>query len=143
MSADDHFHRSPASGSPAQVNLDIGVDASSLYTLRAAVSAHASELGMGDRQLDKLLVVATELATNVIRYGGSAGRLRLWRSGDMLACQVDDDGPGMTGADQAGMQPVALGAVGGRGLWIVRQLCDQVTITSDGHGVTVIAMIAI
>jgi anti-sigma regulatory factor (Ser/Thr protein kinase) len=143
MTSDDHVHHRPAAGAPAEVNLDIDVAATGLYPLRAAVAAHATELGMSEQQLDRFLVVATELATNVIRHGGGNGRLRLWRSGPTIVCQVDDDGPGINDPNQVGLQQVPLGAVGGRGLWIVRQFCDTVSVTSSGQGTTVTATFAI
>jgi len=143
MNAAEQFDGLPAGSRPARVVLEVGVEATGLYPLRAAVAAHATDLGMGEGQLDKLLVVVTELATNVIRHGGGAGRLQLWRDADMIACQVTDDGPGIADPETAGMRPIPLDADCGRGLWIVRQLCDQVTIESNGHGSTVTASMTV
>jgi anti-sigma regulatory factor (Ser/Thr protein kinase) len=114
-------------------------DASGLYAVRAAVAAHASELGMDEDRLQRLLVVATELATNAIRHGGANNQLRLWRSDGAIYCQVTDDGPGISDPDDAGIRPVPLNADSGRGLWIVRQLSDRVIITNDTPGTTVTA----
>jgi anti-sigma regulatory factor (Ser/Thr protein kinase) len=81
--------------------------------------------------------VATELATNAIRHGGGTGRLRMWRTDNTLHVQVRDDGPGITDPHLAGTRPVPLTAVGGRGLWIVRQLCDDLHIaTTAGTTIT-------
>ncbi len=126
---------------PEEVSLVSVFDANGLYALRAAVSAHASSLGMKSDQLGALLVVATELATNAIRHGGTMGQLRLWRVDEAIFCQVIDDGPGIAKPDQAGTQPVPLNADEGRGLWIVRQLSDQLVIDNRHPGATVTAVL--
>ncbi|MBB5871736.1 anti-sigma regulatory factor (Ser/Thr protein kinase) [Allocatelliglobosispora scoriae] len=112
-------------------------DATGLYALRAAVGAHATQLGMGEEQLGKLLIIATELATNAIRHGGGKGRLRLWREGGALHCEVSDAGPGISDPDQVGTRPVPLNVDGGRGLWIVRQFADKVAVTNRSPGTTI------
>ncbi|MBB5866742.1 anti-sigma regulatory factor (Ser/Thr protein kinase) [Allocatelliglobosispora scoriae] len=121
--------------------LACGFDVSDLYSLRAAVGAHAAAHGMGGDQLSKLLVVVTELAANAIRHGGGQGRVRLWRDGDALQCEVTDDGPGISDPASAGSQPVPINSAGGRGLWIVRQFSDRVDITVRHPGTTVTAVL--
>lgn len=109
----------------------------SLYSLRAEVAAHASHLGLADPQLRHLLVVATELATNVVRHGGGSGKLRLWRAGDAIFCEVSDDGPGIVMPHQVGTKPVPLNYDGGRGLWLVRHFTDTTEIVNRNPGTTV------
>jgi anti-sigma regulatory factor (Ser/Thr protein kinase) len=89
-----------------------------------------ARLGLPEQNISGLLIVATELATNAIRHGGGTGRLRLWRTDNTLHLQVSDDGPGITDPYLAGTRPVPLTAVGGRGLWIVRQLCDDLHVAT-------------
>ena len=108
-------------------------DADGLYALRAAVAAHAGRFDLPDDQLDDLLIVAGELATNAIRHGGGSGRLRLWRVGSTLRCQVTDRGPGITDPT-LGDTPPDPTDTGGRGLWICRQLSDSLTIRPGDHG---------
>lgn len=115
----------------------------SLYSLRAEVAAHASHLGLPEPQLRHLLVVATELATNVVRHGGGTGKLRLWRSGDVIVCEVSDDGPGIAMPHQVGTKPVPLSTDGGRGLWLVRHFTDSVEIINRDPGTTVTVSMAI
>ncbi|MBV1850464.1 ATP-binding protein [Catellatospora tritici] len=131
----------PESGPATDAELVCEFTAPDLYSLRAAVGAHAAAHGMVDGQLSKLLVVVTELAANAIRHGGGRGRLRLWRVGDALRCEVTDGGPGIGDPDAAGVRPVPVRADGGRGLWIVRQFSDQVTIISDLSGTAVTAVL--
>jgi anti-sigma regulatory factor (Ser/Thr protein kinase) len=144
MTTDDGTETSNVrlTGGPAQppdeVALDQSFDRERLYSLRAAVAAHATELGLPEHRLSGLLVVATELVTNAIRHGGGVGRLRLWRTAATLYLQVRDEGLGIADPQTAGTVPVPLTAVSGRGLWIVRKLCDGVDIANtDGTTVTV------
>lgn len=127
---------------PEAVAVDHRFDADGLYALRAALAAHADHLGAAQDQVERLLIIGGELATNAIRHGGGSGRLRLWRDGDLLRCQISDHGPGMAdpGAGAQRPEPTALG---GRGLWIVRHLCDDVVIETGPEGTTITAAISV
>ena len=134
----DHADRPVAQSPPAASDgLATSFSIDSLYSLRAEVAAHASHLGLAEPRLRQLLVVATELATNVVRHGGGSGKLRLWRSGDAILCEVSDDGPGITMPHQVGTRPVPLSYEGGRGLWLVRHFTDTVEIVNRHPGTTV------
>ncbi|MEV6965435.1 ATP-binding protein [Hamadaea sp. NPDC051192] len=112
-------------------------DAAGLYALRSAIAAHASELGADSRRAGEIVLACHELAINAVRHGGGRGRLRLWRSGDLLYCEVTDDGPGLADPE-AGSQPVPLAEPGGRGLWIVRRLAESMEIANhQGTTITV------
>lgn len=108
-----------------------------LYSLRAAVTAHAHAGGAASSAVDNLLIAVGELASNAIRHGGGAGTLRLWMTGDRLVCEVRDQGPGITDPQLMGLAPVPPTARGGRGLWIVRQICHDVIIDSGSEGTAV------
>jgi anti-sigma regulatory factor (Ser/Thr protein kinase) len=112
-----------------------------LYTLRATVAAHASAQGASPVQVEHLVIIASELATNAIAHGGGCGSLRLWRDGDQLYCQVSDAGPGIPEPRTAGTQPPPPHLPGGRGVWIARQLCDRLDIAAGPDGTTITAMI--
>jgi anti-sigma regulatory factor (Ser/Thr protein kinase) len=138
---------SPAPGadgdSPGRVALEQSFDLHTLYALRSAVAAHASDLGAAGDALSHLLIIAGELAGNAVRHGGGKGTLRLWRDGGLLYCEVRDDGPGLVDVDSAGAAPPPPEASSGRGLWIVRQLADGVVVTPTGSGTTVTAAVAV
>jgi anti-sigma regulatory factor (Ser/Thr protein kinase) len=133
----------PTSAVTDPVGLDTTFDGDDLYPLRAAVAAHAAEFGLAEPGLGRLLVVATELATNAIRHGGGSGRLRLWRQDGSLLCQVTDDGPGIADPTAAGTREVPLSTEGGRGLWIVRKFTDEVSITPREPGTCVTVRIGL
>ncbi|OLB74480.1 MAG: hypothetical protein AUI14_23520 [Actinobacteria bacterium 13_2_20CM_2_71_6] len=123
---------------PGQVALDQPIEPDALYTLRAAVAAHASATGLPLRQVEHLVIIASELATNASRYA-RGGRLRLWRDGNRVYCQVSDEGPGLPDPDQAAASAPPASAPNGRGLWICRQLADDLEITSGPTGTSVTA----
>ncbi|GAA4708316.1 ATP-binding protein [Phytohabitans rumicis] len=136
-----HDGSSPPVAPDAVTALDQRFDADGLYALRAAVAAHAAQLGAGEETVEELVVIANELATNAIRHGGGAGRLRLWRDGPVIRCEVSDGGPGVDPA--AGHERAPLTAYGGRGLWVVRQMSRDVDVTTGPRGATVTAAIPI
>ena len=73
-----------------------------------------------------------EVATNSVRYGGGSGTLRVWIDGDSVVCEIADAGRIVD--PLVGRRRPAADALGGRGLWLVHQLCDLVQIRSDGDG---------
>jgi anti-sigma regulatory factor (Ser/Thr protein kinase) len=129
-------------GVPEVVTLDQPFTADGLYSLRAAVAAHASRLGTAPEPAEQLLIVASELATNAVRHGGGAGRLRLWADHGLLHVQVDDQGPGFADLS-VGTKPPDQSGTGGRGLWICRQLCHDLRIDSSPAGSTVTAVLSL
>ncbi len=137
--------RSP-SRSTEQI-LDQPLDSDSLYQLRASVAAHAVRAGLPQRRADDLVIVAHELAANVVRHGSGRGRLRIWRHDQALHCQVTDDGPrtGTAGAARCDedrpdvADPSSWRIEPGHGLWLVRQLADSISLHpgKGGSAVTV------
>jgi anti-sigma regulatory factor (Ser/Thr protein kinase) len=76
-----------------------------------------------------------ELATNSVRHGGGRGTCRLWRDGAALVCEVSDRG--WITDPQAGRRRPAADQPGGRGLWLVHQLCDAVELRTSPSGTVV------
>jgi anti-sigma regulatory factor (Ser/Thr protein kinase) len=143
-STDDEAAGARASGSIA---LDQPFDADTLYQLRSAVAAHGSDLGLAEPKLTDLVLVAHELASNAVRHGrvdpNDPGRLRLWRDGDAVLCEVSDHGPGLSDPDNAGRLPAPPGASGGRGLWIIRRVVRDLAITTGPAGTIVTAAVSL
>ena len=109
-----------------------------LQALRAEVSAYAAGLGASQDQIDALLIVAVELATNALRHGGGAGRFQLWHREDAVLCRVIDHGPGMADPSAGLIAPNPL-AANGRGLWMCRQFARDLDIRTARTGTTVTA----
>ncbi|HET9975155.1 MAG TPA: ATP-binding protein [Streptosporangiaceae bacterium] len=145
----------------AQPAVDQSFDGDSLYAVRATVAAHASEAGIQEGRVRNVVLAVHELAANVVRHGAGQGRMRLWVTGDGIRCEVTDagtppagagagaggdgdggdggdgDGDGCDGGDGAdtGFRDAALWPVEhGHGLWLVREVADQVSLESGPSG---------
>jgi anti-sigma regulatory factor (Ser/Thr protein kinase) len=116
-----------------------------LYALRATLAAHATRLGANAVQVENLLIVASELASNAVRHGGGSGRFELWRTGDALYCRVSDRGPGIADPTVGTIAPDPTHNDGGRGMWISRNLARELTIErgAGGRGAVVTAVLAL
>lgn len=123
---------------PARMVLDQAVERTGLLALRAAVAAYADALGAGE-QVDDIVLVAHELATNVVRHGGGHGRLRLWSADGRIVCRVSDSGPGLVDPGLIDPEPAQPSPrqMGGRGLLIARRMATVRIVTGpDGTTVT-------
>jgi anti-sigma regulatory factor (Ser/Thr protein kinase) len=107
-----------------------------MATLRRLVSRQAAVAGLADRRCQDFVLAVDEIVSNAVRHGGGGGRLTLWVADGRLWFQVADRGPGMAASPAA--QPPEPSQLGGRGLWITRQVTDALeTVTGpDGTVVT-------
>jgi anti-sigma regulatory factor (Ser/Thr protein kinase) len=126
---------------PDEIDLEQSFDGDSLYALRASLAAHASRFGAGNEEIEHLLIVASELASNAVRHGGGKGLIRLWHSATAIFCQVTDEGPGFTDPTVGTTLPDPAGRHGGRGIWICRNLTTELIIARgpSDRGATVTA----
>jgi anti-sigma regulatory factor (Ser/Thr protein kinase) len=116
-------------------------DSTNLVSLRSAVAAHGSALGLAPGQVDDLVLVAHELAANSVRHGGGGGRLRMWRVDGSVYCEVADAGAGFPFSRPERRPDIS--ATGGRGLWIIVRLVDEMRVDSDGTGTTAVVEIRV
>ncbi len=82
-----------------------------------------------------LVLAVSEVAANTLRHTKSSGTLSIWHDEHEIVCEIRDSGT-ITDPD-AGMRKPGPGASGGHGLWLVRQVCDQVELISDASGTTI------
>jgi anti-sigma regulatory factor (Ser/Thr protein kinase)/ABC-type transporter Mla MlaB component len=122
---------------PGRVLLDLRFDSRSLFTLRSAVTAHATAAGLSRQQVYDVTAVAHELAANAIRHGAGHGRLRLLDDNGCLYCQVTDSGPARDTPAPGDGLPWA--AEYDRGLWIARQVTTKFRIQHGPAGTTATA----
>lgn len=106
-----------------------------LGDVRAFVYDRAGATGLEAGRLADLMVAVTELASNTMRHGGGSGTLRVWEEEGRLVCDVRDRG--LITDPMVGRSRPTLDTRGGRGLWLVQQLCDLVQIRSGPTGTTV------
>jgi anti-sigma regulatory factor (Ser/Thr protein kinase) len=111
-------------------------DRDSFGAVREHVGTIADQAGLaGDRGADLVLAVH-EIATNSVRHGGGRGELRVWVDGPRVVCEVRDDGR-LGDPSAVSHRPASTDSVGGRGLWIAKQLCDRVHVSSSEAGTVV------
>lgn len=110
-------------------------DRNGLSGVRARVEREAAAAPISRERSSDLVAAVSELAANSVLHGGGQGALRLWREPGALLAEVNDRGTierPLTGR----LRP-SLEQEGGRGLWIVNQLCDLVQIRSGADGCVV------
>jgi anti-sigma regulatory factor (Ser/Thr protein kinase) len=103
--------------------------------VRRSVRAHAQEAGLPADAVAELLIAASEAVTNALLHALPPIAVTMWLDEHDLVCDVDD--AGRFTDPLAGRRRPPLDAIGGRGLWIVNQLCDLVEIRSGDRGTTV------
>ena len=106
-----------------------------LAALRTLVLSWGRAAGLGHDAAADLVLAVNELATNSVRHGGGEGVVRAWREPDALVCEVRDSG--RLEDPLAGRSAPHADPAGGRGLWLVHQLCDLVQVRSLDSGCTV------
>jgi anti-sigma regulatory factor (Ser/Thr protein kinase) len=102
---------------------------------RHTVAQYARTCGLGEEQVEVLELAATELATNSIRYGGGSGTVTMWAADGAAVVEFSDGG--RLADPLTGRLTPTLEQEGGRGLFLVHQLCDLVQVRSSDHGTTV------
>lgn len=119
--------------------LDLAFDSATLHRLRAEVQARADQAGFAAARATDVVLALHELAANAVRHGAGAGRLRIWPRAGAWLCQVEDGEPRPAGdpgdGDASGLAVMtAWQAVPGHGLWVVRQVADQLQVRSGPDG---------
>jgi anti-sigma regulatory factor (Ser/Thr protein kinase) len=108
---------------------------SDLSQVRALVLRRAREAGLTESRANDLVLAVSETAANTLRHTRSPGTLVIWHDAVEVVCEIHDEG---TITDPfAGQHKPPPDASGGHGLWLVRQVCDLVELTSDASGTTV------
>jgi serine/threonine-protein kinase RsbW len=114
---------------------ETGFGLADLSAVRRLVASAAQKAGLSRSRANELALAANEIATNALVHGGPPAKLRIWQRDEEIVCEVADSGPGIKDQRPGQLRPPA-GALGGRGLWLARQLCDSVEIR-NGLGCTV------
>lgn len=105
-----------------------------LRLVRALVEEEALALGLGTGRTADLLVAVNEAATNSVVHGEPPAVLHVWHEGDDLVCEIWD--AGVITDPLVGRERPSTVQEGGRGLWLIHQLCDLSQLRSDHLGTT-------
>ena len=118
----------PLAPLPSQVEIDlVTTELPQLAPMRAILADWASGRQFADRATEEVVAAVSEVATNGLVHGAPPVRVRCWRRRDTLVVQVDDAGARPLPPTAGYRRPTPLPRVGGRGMWIARQLADVVT----------------
>lgn len=111
---------------------EIAFDAEGLRLVRAVVGEQAAQHGLELLEVQELVLAVHELATNSVQHGGGRGVVRMWAEEGSLVVEVSDRGH--ITQPLVGREPPTAGLGGGRGLWMVNQLCDLLQVRSTPEG---------
>jgi anti-sigma regulatory factor (Ser/Thr protein kinase) len=115
-----------------EVSLHGGIDAG--RDARRAVAARAAALPQSVQ--DDILLLVTELVTNAVRHGGSAGRpigLELQRRNGRVRVEVGDHGAAFE-PPSAPSRPRDVGSRGGWGLFLVDRIAETWGVRTTRSG---------
>jgi serine phosphatase RsbU (regulator of sigma subunit)/anti-sigma regulatory factor (Ser/Thr protein kinase) len=113
--------------------LDVRADSGELAALREAIGDWIGPLGVRTTDALGVTLAACEAATNVVEHayvGQLPGRIG-------LAAELDGNGAIRINVDDDGTWRTPTGGRGGRGIGLMRAICDEVVIDSGPHGTSV------
>ena len=119
----------PPAGEPEELRY---AGSEGLSGLRELLAARARREGLGRARAADLVLAVDELATNTLRYTRGEGVVRVWREDATLLVEVADEGH--IADPLAGRDCPPPTELGGRGLYVVNQLCDLVQLRSSPEG---------
>ena len=107
----------------------------SLAVLRRLATDAAAAAGLDAERTGLFAVAVDEAMTNAIRYAGGGSVSITLVEGGSVSVEVRDSGPGIPPGTSTELPPPD--AVSGRGLWLMRSLCDDLDIDTGPVGTTV------
>lgn len=118
------------------IEATIGSDPGEIAPVREAVHELAARAGYGERA-DDLALAVDELIANAQEHGATPIHVVAEADGDSgVHVEVCDAGSGFDWTEAVREHPPRPDSRRGRGLWIVRQLVDRVTVERDGDDAT-------
>lgn len=129
------------SGDVERVRIDNLVD---VQRARRILRSFATRWGMSAVAVEELVLAASEMSSNLVKYSKSGGELIFGVRADgdgslMLEVQAQDSGPGIGDLEHAVEDGYSTGSTLGSGLPAVRRLADSFIIQSgpDGTKITI------
>jgi anti-sigma regulatory factor (Ser/Thr protein kinase) len=127
--------REPARVSPLLGDRVFGRD--DITLVRHQVSDCLTAIGFTGDRLNGFVLAVNEVITNVVLHAGGRGRLILSIHDGSAWCTVTDSGPGIPQRYLTQPDVPEAFEVGGRGIWLAYQLCDEVTMATGPIGTTI------
>lgn len=114
---------------------ELQIERTGLPGLRNVVFHEAAAGGMEPGRVQDLVLAVNELATNSLLHAGGYGLVGCWWEGNTMVVEVRDGG--FIEDPLAGRVRPAPEQDGGRGLWLVNQICDLTQIRTSPSGTIV------
>jgi anti-sigma regulatory factor (Ser/Thr protein kinase) len=111
--------------------------------VRHEITGSLTAAGLGGDRLHGFILAVNEVVTNVVLHAGGHGRITLRLLGGSAWCTVTDSGPGIPAQYRSRPEAPGAFAVGGRGIWLAYQLCDEVTMATGPLGTAIGLRIAL
>ena len=121
--------------SPPPASAEILTYDRDLRPVRAVVTEAAQRAGLAAERITDLVIAVSEVAANTLRHTAAGGTAYLWHTAGELVCQVSDTG--MIADPLAGRRMPVGDLPGGKGLWLVNQMCDLVEVRTSPAGTTI------
>ncbi len=104
--------------------------------VREFTAEQARRAGLPDERITDLVIAVGELAGNTLAHTSGPGTLWVWAADGELLCQVSDSGH-ITDPLAGSFLPGLATPGGGRGLWVMHQLCDLAEVRTGPAGTTI------
>jgi anti-sigma regulatory factor (Ser/Thr protein kinase) len=104
----------------------VAFDGAGHVELRARTREAAVAAGLDAQTVDDAVLAVDEAVDNAVRHGGGRGQLRSWVDHGAFVCEIRDTG--RIDDPLVGRRRPVIGQAGGRGLWLMTQICDLVQI---------------
>ncbi|MBT2234572.1 ATP-binding protein [Nonomuraea sp. NEAU-A123] len=105
--------------------------------LRGSVAERAADCGLSGARLEDYILAVHESVINAVEHGGGRGYFTLWTSDRMLRSETSDQGPGIPDEYVDEWRRPSDVAYAGRGIYLIRTLCDGASFHSGSMGTTV------
>lgn len=103
-----------------------------LAEARRFVGGRAAAQGLDYERIEDFKLAVSELVANTLAHGGGRGTLRIWVEVDDVVMEVVDEG--VIDQPLIGRKAPTPAQEGGRGMWMVNQLCDLVQVRTHPGG---------
>ncbi|MCX5387187.1 sensor histidine kinase [Streptomyces sp. NBC_00083] len=121
---------------PAAAEVRLAYAGGQLRQVRERADAWVRGTALAPHRRGDFVIAVNEAAANSLAHGGGSGTLRLWRTGSGTAVAEIRDGGRLTDLLAGRHCPPLASSRGGRGLWMIHQLCDLVELRTDTAGLT-------
>ncbi|MFF3977910.1 anti-sigma factor RsbA family regulatory protein [Streptomyces sp. NPDC001828] len=121
---------------PAAADVELEYTGGRLGEVRERADAWVRGTRLSPLRRGDFVIAVNEAAANSVAHGGGSGLLRLWTSDLGTAVAEIRDGGRLANPLAGRRRPSLASSNGGRGLWMIHQLCDLVEVRAQDTGLT-------